>query len=94
MGIFDGGFKLGTGLTVGIATVILAPVVVPVVAGIVKPVVKATIKGGILLYDSSRRMIAGAAEMLEDLAAEAKAEVEAENISEVPSTGETVEETA
>ncbi len=81
MGLFDNGFKMGTGLAVGIGAIILAPVLVPVIGEIAKPVVKATIKGGLLLVQRGRQMIAEAAEIVEDLAAEAKAELIAENIS-------------
>lgn len=94
MGLFDNGLKLGTGLTVGIATVILAPMVMPVIAEIAKPVVKAAMKGSILLYDTSRRMIAEAAETVEDLAAEAKAEVQQEHLAAGGGQGKTAEETA
>ncbi len=59
----------------GIAAVILLPVLVPVVAGVGKPVAKAAIKGGILLYEKGKGVIAEAGETLEDLVAEAKAEL-------------------
>jgi hypothetical protein len=59
----------------GIAAIILLPVLVPVVAGIGKPIAKATIKGGILLYEKGKGVIAEVGESLEDLMAEAKAEL-------------------
>jgi hypothetical protein len=40
-----------------------------------KPLTKAVIKGGILAYEGTRLTIAETKETLEDLAAEAKAEV-------------------
>ena len=89
MGLFDNGFKLGTGLAVGIGTVFLAPVIVPVVGQIAKPMVKATIKGGLLLAHKGRQMIAEAVETVEDLAAEAKAELIAESISASASEAQT-----
>ncbi|NTV42737.1 MAG: DUF5132 domain-containing protein [Syntrophobacteraceae bacterium] len=78
MAILDNGFKLGTGLAIGIGAIILAPVVIPAVAAIVKPLLKAGIKGGLVLYDKSIVAIAEAKEVIEDLAAEARAEVSRE----------------
>lgn len=59
----------------GIAAIVLLPVAIPVVAGVGKPIAKAAIKGGILLYEKGKGVIAEAGESLEDLVAEAKAEL-------------------
>lgn len=59
----------------GIAAIVLLPVLVPVVAGVGKPIAKAAIKGGIVLYEKGKGIIAEAGESLEDLVAEAKAEL-------------------
>jgi hypothetical protein len=59
----------------GIAAIILLPVFIPAVTGVGKPLAKATIKGGILLYEKSKGVIAEVGESLEDLIAEAKAEL-------------------
>jgi hypothetical protein len=59
----------------GIAAIVLLPVLVPVVAGVGKPLAKATIKGGILLYEKGKGIIAEVGESLEDIVAEAKAEL-------------------
>ena len=60
----------------GIAAIVLLPVLVPVAAGKVgKPLAKATIKGGIVLYEKGKGVIAGVGETLEDIVAEAKAEL-------------------
>ncbi len=60
----------------GIAAIVLLPVLVPVAAGQVgKPLAKATIKGGIVLYEKGKGVIAGVGETLEDIVAEAKAEL-------------------
>lgn len=67
----------------GIAAIVLLPVLVPVVAGVGKPVAKAAIKGGILFYEKGKGVIAEAGESLEDLVAEARAELaEAETVEE------------
>lgn len=78
MALFDNAYKLGGGLAVGLGVVILAPIVAPVVAEVVKPLVKAAIKGSIVMVHKGRQMVAEAVETLEDLAAEAQAELEQE----------------
>ena len=70
----------------GIAAIVLLPVLVPVAAGkLGKPLAKATIKGGIVLYEKGKGVIAEVGESLEDIVAEAKAELaesEAETLAE------------
>jgi hypothetical protein len=58
------------------AWVLLAPVVIPVVGAILKPVAKALIKGGIMAYEGAKVSIAETKETIEDIAAEAKADIE------------------
>ncbi|OKH26880.1 DUF5132 domain-containing protein [Hydrococcus rivularis NIES-593] len=70
----------------GIAAIVLLPVLVPVVAGVGKPIAKATIKGGILLYERGKGVIAEVGETLEDLIAEAKAELAEAGTEEVQAT--------
>lgn len=67
--------KLGTGLAVGAGVLLLAPIVFPVVGSIFKSLTKATIKGGLIAAEKTRIGLAEAKETLEDLAAEAKAEI-------------------
>ncbi len=75
MAILDNGWKLGTGVAVGLGAIILAPTLLPVLAAVTKPLVKATIKSGLILYEKSREILAETAEVIEDLAAEARAEL-------------------
>lgn len=85
MALFDNGLKgniLG-GLAIGIGAAILAPAVIPAIASIVKPLAKAAIKGGIILYEKGKETVAEVSEMVEDIVAEAKAEL-AEPQKEVP----------
>ena len=49
-----------------------------VIADAAKPAAKAAIKGGLMVYEKGREMWAEVAEVVEDLAAEAKSEVQAE----------------
>lgn len=63
-------------LLFGVAAAVVAPVLLPVVGAVVRPVLKTAIKGGILLYHKGREMVAEVVESVEDLTAEAKAEME------------------
>jgi len=71
----NGGMGLGTGLALGAAAVLLAPIVIPVVGGVVKSLAKAGIKGGMLLYEKGKITAEEAKETIEDMAAEARAEL-------------------
>jgi Protein of unknown function (DUF5132) len=68
---------LWTGVAIGVG-LLVAPVVIPMIADAARPVAKAAIKGGLMLYEKGREMCAEVAEVVEDLAAEARSEVEAE----------------
>jgi hypothetical protein len=75
MKLLGNGWQVGTSLAVGAGIVLLAPIVMPMVASVVKPLAKAVIKGGLLAYENSKVALAETKETLEDLAAEAKAEI-------------------
>jgi hypothetical protein len=62
----------------GIAAIVLLPVLVPVASKVVKPIAKAAIKGGIVLYEKGKGVIAEVGESLEDIIAEARAELAAD----------------
>jgi hypothetical protein len=64
-----------SGLLIGIGAAVLAPVVLPILASIAKPVAKAAVKGGIMMYEKGKEVVAETGEMLEDIVAEAKAEM-------------------
>lgn len=64
-----------TGLAVGVGVAILAPVVLPVVAAVVRPLAKSAIKTGIILYEQGLETVAELGEVVDDLVAEAKAEI-------------------
>jgi hypothetical protein len=98
MALLDNGMKLGTGVAIGLGALILVPAVLPIVGSVVKPLAKAAIKGGIILFEKTREVLAETQEVLEDLAAEVKAElaeeraavvVDAEAVSETAAGGET-----
>ena len=74
---------LGNGLNVsslalGAGVILLVPVVLPVIGAVLKPLAKAVIKGGIMAYEGAKLSVAETKETLEDLAAEAKAEISQE----------------
>lgn len=74
MRILGNGLSVG-GLAIGAGVVLLAPVVLPVIGAALKPVVKAAIKGSIMAYQGAKLSVAETKETIEDLAAEAKAEI-------------------
>jgi hypothetical protein len=78
MAAFDDLFKnnVATGLIVGIGVAVLSPVIIPIVASVVRPMAKSAIKAGLLLYERGLETGSEMAEGLEDLIAEAKAELE------------------
>jgi hypothetical protein len=82
MKVFGSSVNVGT-LAMGAGIVLLAPVVIPVVTGILKPLAKNAIKGSLLAYERAKIATAETMESLEDLAAEAKAEI-AESSGEEP----------
>ncbi len=84
MKLFGSDLSLSNPFIVGAGVVLLAPVVLPVVAGVLKPVLKASIKGGLLAYEKLKVTVAEAVEAVEDLAAEAKAEIAATDEGAAP----------
>jgi len=74
MKVFGTSLSMG-GIAIGAGVVLLAPVVIPVIGAILKPITKAIIKGSLLAYESAKVSIAETREMVEDIAAEAKAEI-------------------
>jgi hypothetical protein len=74
MRFIGNGVNMGS-LAVGAGVVFLAPVVIPVIGAALKPVLKAAIKGSIMAYEGAKVSIAETKETIEDLAAEAKAEI-------------------
>ena len=62
-------------LAIGAGVVLLAPIVLPIVGSVAKPVVKAAIKGVLVTYEGAKVALAETKESLEDITAEAKAEI-------------------
>ena len=72
--------ELAVGIAVGAAAVALAPVVLPAVATAARPLARTAIKAGIILFEQGREALAEGGEFLDDLFAEARAELEQETL--------------
>jgi hypothetical protein len=68
--------NIATGLAIGIGAAILTPVIVPLISSVGKPLAKSAIKAGILVFEKSRETFAELGEVMDDLIAEAKVELE------------------
>jgi hypothetical protein len=82
MAAFDDLMKGGNALA-GLAVlaagaVILAPVVAPALASAGRPLAKSALKAGLLIFERGRETAAELGEIFEDMLAEVKAEMEAE----------------
>jgi len=66
-----------SGLAIGIGSAIIAPLVIPALSKAAKPLAKAAIKGGLVLFETGKEKLAEAQELMDDLLAEAKAELAA-----------------
>ncbi len=78
MALTDNALKIGGPILLGVGVLILAPAIIPAAASVVKPLAKAAIKGGLVIFQRSRELIAETAEAFEDLTAEVRAELLAE----------------
>ena len=67
--------KVATVLAVGVGAVVVAPIVSPAVGKVTRPLLKSAIKGGLVFYERAKVVGAEAMETIEDLAAEARAEL-------------------
>lgn len=64
------------GLAIGIGAAVLVPVILPAVAALARPIARAAIKTGIIVYEKGREAVAEMGEVVEDLIAEARADLE------------------
>ena len=72
-----------TALAIGIGSAVIAPLVVPALSKAAKPLAKAAIKGGIALLETGKEKFAEMHEVIDDLMAEAKAELAAEQAAAI-----------
>ena len=67
------------GLVAGVAATGLVKYLVPAFSGVGRPLIKGLIKTGLITLESGREKLAQASEVIEDLFAEVRAELEAES---------------
>ena len=77
MTMISGGPKTVISAALGLGTMVLAPIAAVVLIGAAKPVARMAIKGGVLAGAIVRTAVAAAVPAFKDLAAEAKAELDA-----------------
>jgi hypothetical protein len=63
-------------IALGAAVVFLAPMAIALAGGIFRSLTKSGIKGGLMMYQKGKELASETKETVEDLAAEAKAELE------------------
>lgn len=68
-------------LAIGLAGAVLIPIVLPVVVRAARPLAKAVIKSGLIVFEKGRESFAEMGEVVEDVVAEAKAEIEHEHVA-------------
>lgn len=85
---------LAKGLAIGVGAALLTPVVLPALATIARPAARAAIKAGIIVYEKSREALAEVGEVLDDLVAEARAELEQSAEFDVEEAADTASEAA
>jgi hypothetical protein len=82
MALFNGGRGLLAGIGIGVLAAAVGRRIAPAFAGLGRPVAKAAIKSGLILYDRGRVQFAVMRETFDDLAAEARVEIERESREE------------
>lgn len=71
-----GNGNMGTGIAIGIGATFLLPIAGKVFASVARPLLKETIKSGMVVYETGKTYLAEARETVEDLSAEARAEMQ------------------
>lgn len=75
------------GVAIGIGAALLAPLAFVALSGVGRPAARAAIKAGLLVFDKGRETVAELGEVVEDLIAEAQAEIESEREHSEPAAG-------
>ncbi|MEW6519783.1 MAG: DUF5132 domain-containing protein [Desulfurivibrio sp.] len=75
--------KVLTGIALGIGASILLPKILPTLRETAKPLAKGLMKSGILAFEKGKEVVAEISETTEDLWAEVKTELEAEQLAEL-----------
>jgi hypothetical protein len=64
------------GLAIGIGVAVTVPIAMAAMSGAGRPFARALVKSGMILFDKGRESIAEVGEVIEDMVAEAKAEMQ------------------
>lgn len=67
----------GKSFAIGVAAGSLAPVVVPIIVSVAKPLARAALRTGIVVYEKGRETFAEINELVDDVVAEVRADLEA-----------------
>jgi hypothetical protein len=67
---------IAKGLAIGLGAAMLAPIALAAAGSFGRPLARAAVKTGLLFYEKGRETAAELGEMMEDLVAEARAELE------------------
>jgi len=70
-------------ISIVLTVVALAPVVLPLVARAARPAVRAVLKAGVIAYEKGRETLAEGREMVNDVVAEVRAELEEKHAAQV-----------
>ena len=81
-------------VVVGVTAAAVVYALIPTLSKVGRPVARAAIKSSIILYEKACETLAEMGEVLEDLVAEARAELEGTGVTETPVAAEAVKETA
>jgi hypothetical protein len=82
---------MGQGIAIGIGVAILAPLALAIMAGHGRPLARAAVKTGLIFVEKGKETFAEVGEVVEDLVAEARAELEEAGLAE-PAGGPSVNE--
>ncbi|HKJ89254.1 MAG TPA: DUF5132 domain-containing protein [Gammaproteobacteria bacterium] len=77
-GLFNA--SMTKGLVIGLGTAFVAPVAVSALSGLGRPMARAALKSGLVFYDKGRETLAEMGEVVDDLVAEARAELEEDRL--------------
>ena len=69
------GSGVGYGIAIGVGAALLVPIASKVLGSVGKPLLKESIKGGLFIVEKGKVIFAETVESLEDLTAEARAEL-------------------
>lgn len=75
--------KVLTGLAIGFGAAMILPKLLPAIEQAAKPLAKGLMKSGLLFFEKGKEVIAEISETTEDLWAEVKTEVEAEQLADL-----------